>query len=908
MTIPRILFTDGLYNEVMDQFSLFNSFEFDHVLYHFVDFKRIAKILPSFDYNRLPYSMRVLLESNLRRSESLESQQKVLQIFADWLENPESHANVNVYASRLLLQDYTGIPVLVDLCALRQVAVDAGIDFNRVNPAIPVDLVVDHSIVVDDFGRSESKAINSSNQFARNTERFTFLKWFSQSFENTRIIPPDSGICHQVNLESLATGFSLSNVDKRTVISPEVVIGTDSHTPTINSIGVLGWGVGGIEGLTTALGHPIVSPMPKVVGVRLMGELSPTVKATDCVLTLTSKLRQFGVVEKFVEFYGPGVASLTVTDRATIANMSPEYGATCAFFPWDDQTIDFFKTTGRENAELLKRYAQLAGFWAGDTGELSDLTESGQSTQSTQSIQYSECIEIDLSSIEPVMAGPKRPDQLQVLSQVPASFEEALKVGPPVNSSVYPTGAIALAAITSCTNTANPDLIMTAALLARNACKLGLKVPPWVKTLFAPGSLTVSDYLTQSGLQTYLDQLGFHIDGFGCTACIGNSGSLVPDVEAAIKTQGLVAVSVLSGNRNFSGRVQQMLSLNYLASPPLVLAYAIAGRIDIDLSHAPIAEVQGRGVFLKELWPTDEEVEHLVQTYVKAELYVSHRQKIGQGSKAWTQLTTESDKVYNWSDPNGFVARPPFFYPGAHSATPSTFIQNARVLLLLGDGVTTDDISPAGNIQPGTLAGNYLKGLGLGEAQLHTFGARRGNWQAMLKGAFTNQNLHNELAPGKRGGYTFNHMSQSIAHVLETAQDYQSNGIESVIIAGKNYGIGSSRDDAARSTRLLGVKVVIAQSFERIHRSNLAAFSVLPLLFLTGESKESYALIGSEKFSFDLSGGFPLAGEVINARVERMSGEIFELPLKSALRQEELAAFCAGGILPMLSQELLAKA
>jgi aconitate hydratase len=874
----------------MKEHAIFKSFEFDQVSYHYIDFDHFAETFPGFDVKYLPFSLRVLLESNLRRCNTFQQQKDLIQTFAGGPNLSLTNLNVNVYPTRLLLQDYTGIPVLVDLCALRQVAVDAGLDFNKVNPVVPIDLVVDHSIVVDDFGRSESKVINSSNQFSRNTERFTFLKWCSQSFQNTRIIPPDSGICHQVNLESLATGFSLSQIGNKTVISPEIVIGTDSHTPTINSIGILGWGVGGIEGLTTALGHPIEFPVPQVIGVKLLGKLSPSVKATDCVLTLTALLRKFGVVEKFVEFFGPGVSSLTVTDRATISNMSPEYGATCAFFPWDDQTISFFKGTGRQTADLLQDYAKRAGFW---------------SQESSDSVIYSQQIEIDLEKIEPVIAGPKRPDQVQTLSQVPASFQTPMGAETKVNSSVYPNGAIALAAITSCTNTANPDLIMTAGLMARNACKLGLKVPSWVKTLFAPGSLTVSDYLTQSGLQSYLDQLGFYVDGFGCTACIGNSGSLVPSVEQAIEEQGLVAVSVLSGNRNFSGRVQQKLGFNYLASPPLVLAYALAGKIEIDLNVDPIAKVGGNVVFLRDIWPTDEEVKEAILKYVKPNLYVEHRQQIGQGSIAWKLLKTEDSKVYGWSDPNGFVARPPFFVKGAHSAKPNRLIQNARVLLLLGDGVTTDDISPAGNIQPNTLAGDYLKGLGLGDTQLHTFGARRGNWQAMLHGAFTNINLVNDMAPHLKGGYTFNHELQVTQHVLEAAQFYQSHYIDSVIVAGKNYGIGSSRDDAARSTRLLGVKVVVAQSFERIHRSNLAAFSVFPLLFRAGQDKESFELNGSEKFSFDFSLGFPLEGEDVLVKVERENGQIFEIQLKSALRREELSAFKAGGILPMLSQQIL---
>ena len=870
----------------MTEQTIFNAFEHENTEYHYIDFEKLARLFAGFQYQTLPFSLRVLLESNLRKSTHLDQQRAWLEKFS----NPSQVSNVDVYATRLLLQDYTGIPVLVDLCALRQVAVEAGLREETVNPSIPIDLVVDHSIVVDDFGRSASKEVNSNNQFVRNKERFTFLKWCADAFKNTRIIPPDSGICHQVNLESLANGFSISKVENKTLLSPELVIGTDSHTPTINSIGILGWGVGGIEGLTTALGHAIELPMPEVIGVKLTGKLSPTIKATDCVLTLTAILRKYGVVEKFVEFFGPGMGSLTVTDRATIANMAPEYGATCAFFPWDEQTVAFFNLTGRKNTALFESYAKRSGFWY---------------EANREDVVYSHVIEVDLSTILPVLAGPKKPDQMQTLQNVPLSFLKEFKTESKVNESAFPDGALALAAITSCTNTANPDLMITAGLLARNASNAGLAVAPWVKTLFAPGSLTVSDYLSASGLQKYLDDLGFYVDGFGCTACIGNSGALVQDIEEAIKSKGLVAVSVLSGNRNFSGRVQQLLRYNYLAAPPLVVAYALVGKITHDLSAEPIGFVSGQPIFLKDIWPKDEEVNAFIEQFVKPNLYLEQRKNIGMGSERWARLETPASKVYAWNDPSGFVARPPFFVQGAHSKAPSQEIHDARVLLLLGDGVTTDDISPAGNIQKSTLAGDYLKNLGLSDAQLHTFGARRGNWEAMLNGAFTNLNLVNQLAPELRGGFTLNHLTQEIQPVLRTAEHYQSMGVDGVIVAGKSYGVGSSRDDAARSTRLLGVRVVIAESFERIHRSNLCAFSVLPLLFLTGESRDTYQLNGTETLSFDFRIGFPLQGQRVEALVQRTSGQKFIMPLLSALREEELTYFLAGGVLPKLSQNIL---
>ncbi len=870
----------------MTQNLLLNSFEFENSIYHFLDLNKSSEISGTFEFQKLPFSLRVLLESNLRRCGGVTEIEVLLSRFA----NRAKDSSVDVYATRLLLQDYTGIPVLVDLCALRQVAVEAGLPFDKVNPSIQIDLVVDHSIVVDDFGRAESKAINSDNQFLRNKERFSFLKWCAQSFERTRIIPPDSGICHQVNLESLANGFTLSEVDDKTILSPEVVIGTDSHTPTINAIGVLGWGVGGIEGLTTALGHAIELPMPEVVGVKLLGQLPPGIKATDCVLTLTSILRKLGVVEKFVEFFGPGVSTLSVTDRATISNMAPEYGATCAFFPWDQRTLEFFHLTGRANTKLFEVYAKQSGFWYDDRQE---------------DVVYSQVVEVDLSAIQAVLAGPKKPDQLQILQDVAQSFTTERSKDERVNASLFSDGMVALAAITSCTNTANPDLMITAALLAKNASKLGLKVPPWVKTLFAPGSLTVSDYLIESGLQKYLDDLGFFVDGFGCTACIGNSGALVKDVEDAIQTQGLSAVSVLSGNRNFSGRVQQLLSFNYLASPPLVVAYALAGTITLDLTREPLSTDLGKPVFLRDIWPSDEDVKEVIAQFVQPRLYVEQRKKVSLGSERWTQLQVDSSKIYAWGDASGFVAQPPFFTPGLHSKAPAASLQNARVLLLLGDGVTTDDISPAGNIQPNTLAGEYLRGLGLKDTQLHTFGARRGNWQAMLNGAFTNKNLINRLVPEQRGGVTLNHLTQRVEPILHVANHYQSLGVESVILAGKNYGVGSSRDDAARSTRLLGVRVVIAQSFERIHRSNLCAFSVLPLLFLEGEGIETYHLDGTETFSFDFGEGFPLQGQSVQALVKTTDKKEFTIPLKSALRSEELSYFLAGGVLPKLSKNIV---
>ncbi|AOB31331.1 hypothetical protein AKI39_12505 [Bordetella sp. H567] len=837
----------------------------------------------------LPYSLKVLLENNLRHAASADDAQAILRRFADWPRAAREGENVNVHTSRVLLQDYTGIPVLVDLCSLRQAAVDRGLDPATVNPRVPVDLVVDHSIVVDESGNADAERKNSANQHARNGARFNFLKWMAQAFDNLRVIPPDSGICHQVNLESLATGCVVVAEKGRRSVHPELVIGADSHTPTINALGVLGWGVGGIEALSALLGDALQMPMPEVVGVKLTGRLRPGVTATDCVLTVTALLRKFGVVNKFVEFFGPGMRDLAVPDRATIANMAPEYGATCSYFPWDEQTVSYLDGTGRESG-LLQAYARHAGLWhAADASAAA----------------YTHVLELDLGSVEPVVAGPKRPEERRVLRDVPDSF---LKLQPaaaaPATPGGIPHGAVLLAAITSCTNTANPALVVAAGLLARNAVQAGLTVPAWVKTSFTPGSLVVSRYLQDSGLQQYMDALGFQICGYGCTTCIGNSGALLPDAMRAIEQHGLVGCGVLSGNRNFSGRVQAQLSHNYLASPPLVVAYALAGRVTADLTREPIGHVEGRDVFLADIWPAPEEVQAIVDRHVDRELFSLRRAALTAGSPQWDALRPARTTVYDWADTSGYVARPPFFAAGTASRAPGAGIRDARVLLLLGDGVTTDDISPAGKIVPKSAAGEYLSALGVAADRMHTFGARRGHWEVMLRGAFTNPNLVNEMAPEYKGGHTRVMPQGTDSSVLDAARHYQAAGIATVIVAGKNYGTGSSRDDAARSTRLLGVGAVIAESFERIHRSNLAALGVMPLLFPEGVSRKSLGLDGSETFSIVWGETPALRGETVECVITRRDGRSEHIALRSALRVDERVYFTRGGILPYLADRV----
>lgn len=857
--------------------------------YRFISLLKLNEINSKINVLTLPYCLRIILESNLRHCKNDVEVAKVLNIFSQWQESANHGETISIYPTRVLLQDYTGIPVLVDLCSLRQVAINKGLDPDQVNPKIPVDLIVDHSIVVNHSGAATSALQNSKQQYEQNSERFSFLKWVSQAFDNLRIIPPDSGICHQVNLESLATCYVLNEKNKTIEIYPELVIGADSHTTTINSLGILGWGVGGLEALSATLEEPLQIPIPKVVGVRLLGELPSGVTATDCVLTLTSLFRSVGVVNKFIEFFGPGVASLPIPDRATIANMAPEYGATSAFFPWDEQTIGYLKSTGRNQDSLLSEYAKASSLWAKQDFEPT----------------YSQVIEVDLRSIEPRVAGPKRPEESRSLSEVPASFAAIGPISRENNVSGIPEGAVLLAAITSCTNTSNPHLMIMAGLLAKKAVALGLTVPAWVKTLFAPGSLIVGEYLENSGLQVYLDELGFQLCGYGCTACIGNSGPLLPLVQSAIEAEGLVGCAVLSGNRNFSGRVQQQLQFNYLASPPLVIAYALAGRMTIDLKNEPIVNHNGVDIFLSDIWPSNKEVNEILLDYVKPELFSIRRAALKAGSKSWDALATLKSRNYDWSDVAGYIKQPPFFDQNAITESHQILIEKARILLLLGDGVTTDDISPAGKIQPASKAGQYLLGLGLSPNRLQTFGSRRGHWEVMLKGAFTNPNLRNELSPEKNGGYTKVFPAGEIKEILDAANDYREKETPLLIIAGKNYGTGSSRDDAARSTKLLGISAVIAESYERIHRSNLAAMGVMPLLFEGGQSRHTLQLDGSELITIYLGELVPLAGQRVRCTIERANGFIVECHFVSALRADELAYFACGGILPYLANKLM---
>lgn len=869
--------------------TLWHTVSLNKKIYRFINLNDLDKIQAKINIAELPFCLRIVLESNLRHCKSDQEILSVLDVFADWQKSSKKRLSIKIFATRVLLQDYTGIPVLVDLCALRQVAINKGIDSELINPKIPIDLVIDHSIVVNVSGNTFAEFENSKQQYEQNMERFSFLKWVSYAFNNLKIIPPDSGICHQVNLESLATCYVLEKKDEQLTIFPELVIGADSHTTTINSLGVLGWGVGGIEALGASLGEALDIQMPEVIGLRLSGHLQAGVTATDCVLTVTALLRSVGVINKFVEFFGPGVASLSVPDRATLANMAPEYGATCAFFPWDEQTIHYLGNTGRDQVDILSSYARIASLW----------------NENVVQPKYSQVVDLDLGAVEPRISGPKRPEDIRLLSEVPNSFRDVQMSNSDLPRSGIPHGAILLAAITSCTNTSNPNLMISAGLLAKKAVLLGLNVPSWVKTLFAPGSLVVGEYLQQSGLQNFLNQLGFNLCGYGCTACIGNSGPLLPSAQDAIKHEGLVGCAVLSGNRNFSGRVQQQLQHNYLASPPLVVAFALAGKITVDLNNEPISNIGGVDIFLKDIWPTTQEVDDILSKCIKPELFNKRRKSLTKGSALWEALPISETRNYDWQNDSGFVKQPPFFKEVTSSSQPKLLIKKARIFLLLGDNVTTDDISPAGRIQPESVAGKYLLENGISSERLHTFGARRGNWEVMLRGAFTNPNLVNEIIPQKNGGFTKVFPDNVESEILAASVVYQKQGIPLLIIAGKNYGTGSSRDDAARSTQLLGIVAVIAESYERIHRSNLAAFGVMPLLFQEGDTRKTLNLDGTEIIDIFLGESHPVAGEIVRGTIERVNGEKIEYRFRSALRLEELPQFNCGGFLPFLAQKVL---
>ena len=802
------------------------------------------------DLSRLPFSLKVLLENLLRFEDGRSVSTEDISAFADWLKNGKTNREIAYRPARVLMQDFTGVPAVVDLAAMRDAMKKLGEDPEKINPLAPVDLVIDHSVMVDYFRTADAFTKNVEREYERNGERYAFLKWGQGAFDNFRVVPPGTGICHQVNLEYLAQTVWTRDVGGETYAYPDTLVGTDSHTTMVNGLSVLGWGVGGIEAEAAMLGQPISMLIPEVIGFRMTGKLPEGATATDLVLTVTEMLRKKGVVGKFVEFFGPGLDHLALEDQATISNMAPEYGATCGFFPITAETLRYLKATGRtgERIALVEAYAKEQGMWR-DAG--------------TPEPVFTDTLELDLSSVTASLAGPKRPQDRVLLQNAPKSFATALdkeyglaaekdkRVAVKGESFDIGQGDVAIAAITSCTNTSNPSVLIAAGLVARNALAKGLKVKPWVKTSLAPGSQVVTDYLAKAGLQDDLDALGFNLVGYGCTTCIGNSGPLPEAISEAVNENNLAVCSVLSGNRNFEGRVSPDVRANYLASPPLVVAYAIAGSLNINLTTDPIGQDdQGKDVFLKDIWPTNKEIAEVVRANVTAEMFATRYADVFKGDEKWQAIETADGQTYNWPH-STYVANPPYFEGMTMEPKPVEPIDDARILALFGDSITTDHISPAGSIKEDGPAGEYLKEHQVPVSEFNSYGSRRGNHEVMMRGTFANIRIKNQMLPGTEGGLTKHMPDGEQMWIYDAAMKYKSEGKPLVVVAGKEYGTGSSRDWAAKGTILLGVKAVIAESFERIHRSNLVGMGVLPLQFSEGDSWSSLGLKGDEEITIE---------------------------------------------------------
>ncbi|MDH6231420.1 aconitate hydratase [Mesorhizobium soli] len=858
---------------------------------------------------QLPYSMKVLLENLLRNEDGRSVTKESIQAIAGWLvDRGTAGVEIAYRPARVLMQDFTGVPAVVDLAAMRDGIKNLGGDPEKINPLVPVDLVIDHSVIVDEFGTPRAFARNVELEYQRNEERYKFLKWGQQAFRNFRVVPPGTGICHQVNLEYLAQTVWTNTEDGVTTAYPDTCVGTDSHTTMVNGLGVLGWGVGGIEAEAAMLGQPVSMLLPEVIGFRLTGKLKEGVTATDLVLTVTQMLRKKGVVGKFVEFFGPGLSNMTLADRATIGNMAPEYGATCGFFPVDSETIRYLNMSGRaENRiALVEAYSQAQGMW--------------RDTSSADPV-FTDLLELDLGEVVPSMAGPKRPEGRAALETIPAGFAKAMEteykktVDIAKRYAVEGTdhdlghGDVAIAAITSCTNTSNPSVLIGAGLLARNANRIGLKQKPWVKTSLAPGSQVVAEYLEKSGLQKELDQIGFNLVGFGCTTCIGNSGPLPAPISKTINDKGLIAAAVLSGNRNFEGRVSPDVQANYLASPPLVVAYALAGTVTKDLTTEPIGEDKdGKPVFLKDIWPSSQEIEEFIAKNVTRELFARKYADVFKGDENWQKVQAPSGQTYTWDDKSTYVQNPPYFV--GMGAKPGAIgdIKGARVLGLFGDKITTDHISPAGSIKAASPAGKYLTDNGVAVADFNQYGTRRGNHEVMMRGTFANIRIRNHMLGenGREGGYTIHYPSKEEMPIYDAAMQYRQEGVPLVIFAGIEYGNGSSRDWAAKGTNLLGVRAVIAQSFERIHRSNLVGMGIIPFVFEEGTSWASLGLKGDETVTIDGLENIRPRQKMV-AKVTFADGTVKDVPILCRIDTvDELDYFKNGGILQYVLRDLAA--
>ena len=908
----------------------------------------------------LPYSLKVLLENLLRTEDGLNTTADSIRAIADWDPEAEPDTEIQYTPARVLMQDFTGVPCIVDLAAMREAMADLGGDPKRINPLAPAELVIDHSVIADFFGTKEALGLNGALEYDRNRERYEFLKWGQTAFDDFKVVPPETGIVHQVNLERLANVVFTRTVDGTLQAYPDTLVGTDSHTTMINGLGVLGWGVGGIEAEAAMLGQPVSMLIPKVVGFKLVGELPAGATATDLVLTVTELLRKHGVVGTFVEFYGPGVSNVPLADRATIGNMSPEYGSTVAIFPVDEETLAYLRLTGRpeETVALVEAYTKAQGMWHDPSAEP----------------RFSERVELDLSTIVPSLAGPKRPQDRVPLTEAKAMFRTALAdyadltpVGPERKPGIPPAagaavagtgideasaesfpasdpaapgtqddspapaahngagdavsdrpsnpiaatlasgdqvmidhGHVAIAAITSCTNTSNPYVMVGAGLLAKNAVEKGLSSKPWVKTTLAPGSKVVTDYYAKAGLTTYLDKLGFQTVGYGCTTCIGNSGPLPEEVSAAVNEGDLAVVSVLSGNRNFEGRINPDIKMNYLASPPLVVAYALAGSMDIDITTQPLGQDQdGVDVFLKDIWPAPQDVARVVGEAITSDMYAASYSDVFAGTDRWKAIEVPAGDAFAWDPESTYVRKPPYFDGKTQEPAALTDISGAKVLAVLGDSVTTDHISPAGNIKKDSPAGQYLSENGVPPQDFNSYGSRRGNHEVMIRGTFANIRLRNQLAPGTEGGVTVKDGTQTT--IYEASQAYQSEGTPLVILAGKEYGSGSSRDWAAKGTALLGVRAVIAESYERIHRSNLIGMGVLPLQYSAGESAASLGLTGSEVFTID---GIAGDGPIARTLTVQADDKRFEVTVRIDTPGEQ-GYYRHGGIMPYVLRSLL---
>jgi aconitate hydratase len=921
--------------------------------YHSLPFLEEKGVAP---VSRLPVCLRILLESVLRNRDGRRIRDEDVEALARWQPSAERTEEIPFVVGRVLLQDFTGVPLLVDLAAMRSAVVRRGADAERVQPLVPTDLVIDHSVQVDHFGREDALRLNTEIEFRRNRERYQFLKWGTRAFDGLRIVPPGFGICHQVNLEFLAQGV----LEKDGVLYPDTLVGTDSHTPMINGLGILGWGVGGIEAEAAMLGQPVYLLVPDVVGVHLRGRLREGVTATDLVLRITELLRQAHVVGKFVEFHGEGAASLSVQDRATLGNMAPEYGATVGFFPFDEQSCRYLRATGRseERVETVRRYFQAQGLFG--------MPSSGQ-------CDYTSVIDVDLAAIEPSVAGPKRPQDRIALGQLKQQFlalltradgygkpeaevarripvrpdeagqprpgggkqsSDALPDGRARNTSTLteiemmdnrPTpnrvglaksrgarnaayelahGDVVIAAITSCTNTSNPSVMLAAGLLAKKAVLLGLRAAPWVKTSLAPGSRVVSEYLQKTGLQAFLDELGFNLVAFGCTTCIGNSGPLDREIEEVLTSHDIIGASVLSGNRNFEARIHQSVKANFLMSPPLVVAFAIAGRIDIDLTREPLAVAAGRDVYLRDVWPSMQEIDALLESALDPAEYERVYGDFADQNPLWNEITAATDPVYEWDPASLYIREPPYF-AASMAGHPSGDVTDARALAIFGDSITTDHISPAGAIKPTSPAGSYLRERGVDAQDLNSYGARRGNHEVMVRGTFANVRIQNLMTPGVEGGMTRHQPDGELMSIYDAGERYRAEGVPLVVIAGRDYGAGSSRDWAAKGTRLLGVRAVVASGFERIHRSNLIGMGVLPCQFPDGVSAATLGLDGTERFALKLDGTLR-PRQPATLEIERRDGRRDSVTLVLRIDTPiEVAYFSAGGILPYVLEQLM---